>query len=39
VEYNSDDCRATRVLKDWLASGPHGVPEAEITGSPAGLAL
>jgi uncharacterized protein len=39
VEYNSDDCRATRVLKDWLASGPHGVPEVEIADSPAGLAL
>jgi predicted RecB family nuclease len=33
VEYNSDDCRATRVLKDWLASGPHGVPEAETAES------
>ncbi len=39
VKYNSDDCRATRVLKDWLASGPHGVPEAEIAESPADLAL
>jgi uncharacterized protein len=33
VEYNSDDCRATRVLKDWLASGPHGVPEEETAES------
>jgi uncharacterized protein len=24
VAYNADDCRATRVLKDWLASGPNG---------------
>ncbi len=23
VEYNADDCRATRVLKDWLATGPR----------------
>jgi uncharacterized protein len=22
IEYNADDCRATRVLKDWLAVGP-----------------
>jgi uncharacterized protein len=22
VEYNADDCRATRLLKDWLAQGP-----------------
>jgi uncharacterized protein len=22
IEYNADDCRATRVLKDWLAAGP-----------------
>jgi predicted RecB family nuclease len=29
IEYNADDCRATRVLKDWLASGPHGMVEAE----------
>ena len=29
IEYNADDCRATRVLKDWLASGPHGVVEAQ----------
>jgi uncharacterized protein len=27
IEYNADDCRATRVLKDWLASGPHGTVE------------
>jgi uncharacterized protein len=25
VEYNADDCRATRVLKDWLAGGPNGM--------------
>lgn len=24
VEYNADDCRATRLLKDWLAAGPNG---------------
>ena len=29
VEYNEDDCRATLVLKDWLAGGPHGVAEVE----------
>ena len=29
VEYNEDDCRATLVLKDWLATGPHGVAESE----------
>jgi uncharacterized protein len=29
IEYNADDCRATRVLKDWLASGPHGRAEPE----------
>lgn len=23
VEYNADDCRATRVLKDWLSAGPR----------------
>jgi len=28
IEYNADDCRATRVLKDWLASGPHGRVES-----------
>ena len=22
VEYNADDCRATRLLKEWLAAGP-----------------
>jgi predicted RecB family nuclease len=22
VEYNADDCRATRLLKEWLACGP-----------------
>ena len=22
IEYNADDCRATRVLKDWLTAGP-----------------
>ena len=35
VEYNFDDCRATRVLKDWLAAGPHGVPETLAAESPA----
>jgi uncharacterized protein len=29
IEYNADDCRATRVLKDWLASGPHGKAELD----------
>jgi len=29
IEYNADDCRATRVLKDWLASGPHGKVEPD----------
>jgi uncharacterized protein len=29
VAYNEDDCRATLVLKDWLADGPHGVIESE----------
>jgi len=29
IEYNADDCRATRVLKDWLASGPHGRVEPQ----------
>jgi uncharacterized protein len=24
VEYNGDDCRATRLLKEWLAEGPTG---------------
>jgi uncharacterized protein len=24
VEYNADDCRATRLLKEWLAAGPDG---------------
>jgi predicted RecB family nuclease len=30
VEYNADDCRATRLLKDWLAEGPDAqlLPEA-----------
>ncbi len=35
VEYNADDCRATRVLKEWLAAGPGG----EAAPGPAGLAL
>ena len=26
IEYNADDCRATRVLKDWLAAGPGSEP-------------
>ena len=33
VEYNADDCRATRVLKDWLAAGPADLSRA---GDPAG---
>ncbi|HKA25411.1 MAG TPA: TM0106 family RecB-like putative nuclease [Candidatus Eisenbacteria bacterium] len=33
IEYNADDCRATRVLKDWLASGPHGQIEIEEDGA------
>lgn len=30
VEYNADDCRATRVLKEWLAAGPGGTPPEAI---------
>jgi uncharacterized protein len=33
IEYNADDCRATRVLKDWLTAGPseNGKPWAAPT--------
>jgi len=34
VEYNADDCRATRLLKDWLALGP-GAPLAPEAKEPA----
>jgi uncharacterized protein len=34
IEYNEDDCRATRLLKEWLAAGPAGPP---LTSSPPGL--
>ncbi len=34
VEYNADDCRATRLLKDWLAQGP-GTPLAPEEKEPA----
>jgi uncharacterized protein len=31
VEYNADDCRATRVLKDWLAAGRAGAaPDGRV---------
>jgi uncharacterized protein len=38
VEYNADDCRATRVLKDWLATGPNGTtaPLVEAGGGQVG---
>jgi uncharacterized protein len=36
VEYNADDCRATRLLKDWLASGPNGTT-APLVGAGGGL--
>lgn len=26
IEYNEDDCRATRLLKEWLAGGPSARP-------------
>jgi uncharacterized protein len=29
VEYNKDDCRATRRLKEWLAEGPGAPFEIE----------
>jgi uncharacterized protein len=34
VEYNEDDCRATRILKEWLAAGPEAVVAA-VTAAPA----
>jgi predicted RecB family nuclease len=36
VEYNADDCRATRALKDWLAEGP-GAPFETENDEPAAL--
>jgi predicted RecB family nuclease len=40
VEYNEDDCRATRVLKEWLAAGPDGAaPEPSLAGLRGGAAL
>ena len=32
VEYNADDCRATRRLKEWLAEGPGARFEPESSG-------
>lgn len=37
VEYNADDCRATRRLKDWLADGP-GTPFEPEDAEPATVA-
>ena len=34
IEYNEDDCRATRLLKEWLAAGPDARP---LEVGPAGL--
>jgi predicted RecB family nuclease len=34
IEYNEDDCRATRLLKEWLAAGPEARP---LEVGPAGL--
>lgn len=39
IEYNADDCRATRVLKDWLAAGPQGEPIEDIDGAADPLAM
>ena len=40
VEYNEDDCRATRVLKEWLATGPGGsAPEPRLAGLRGGIPL
>jgi len=43
VEYNEDDCRGTRVLKEWLAAGPGaeaGTRElAPVAGAPRGPGL
>jgi uncharacterized protein len=36
VEYNADDCRATRRLKEWLAEGP-GAPFEPESDEPAAL--
>jgi uncharacterized protein len=36
VEYNADDCRATRRLKDWLEEGP-GAPFETESDEPAAL--
>jgi uncharacterized protein len=36
VEYNADDCRATRRLKEWLAEGP-GAPFEPENDEPAAL--
>lgn len=30
VEYNRDDCRATRLLKEWLSHGPEGPTMARL---------
>ncbi len=37
VEYNEDDCRATRVLKEWLAAGPGPTPVGAGSGAPRGF--
>jgi uncharacterized protein len=40
VEYNEDDCRATRLLKEWLAAGPSGAaPEPSLAGLRGGVPL
>jgi predicted RecB family nuclease len=36
VEYNADDCRATRRLKEWLADGP-GTPFEPENDEPAAV--
>ncbi len=36
VEYNEDDCRATRVLKEWLAAGPQAGIVAAVASAPVG---
>ena len=35
VEYNGDDCRATRLLKEWLGEGPAGANADRLDGAPA----